>query len=57
MIDCFDPHEPFDPPHPYDTLYAPHPPAARVRWPIYGPADRYTRTKRSSTSARSTRAK
>jgi arylsulfatase A-like enzyme len=42
LIDCFDPHEPFDPPHPYDTLYAPNPPEARVRWPIYGSADRYT---------------
>lgn len=43
MIDCFDPHEPFDPPAPYDRLYNANPPAQRVRWPIYGPADRYTR--------------
>ncbi|GMV80818.1 MAG: arylsulfatase [Planctomycetota bacterium] len=42
-IDHFDPHEPFDPPAPYDTLYADgKPPAERVRWPIYGKADRYT---------------
>ncbi len=42
MIDCFDPHEPFDPPHPYDLMYAPDPPQERIRWPIYGAADRYT---------------
>lgn len=41
-IDCFDPHEPFDPPAPYDTMYADDPPAERIRWPIYGTADRYT---------------
>ncbi len=42
MVDCFDPHEPFDPPKPYDTLYASNPPEERIRWPIYGTADRYT---------------
>lgn len=42
MIDCFDPHEPFDPPPPYDTMYAENPPEQRIRWPIYGQADRYT---------------
>ena len=42
MIDCFDPHEPFDPPHPFDVMYAPEPPETRIRWPIYGPANRYT---------------
>jgi arylsulfatase A-like enzyme len=43
VIDNFDPHEPFDPPAPYDTMYLDGPPPAeRVRWPIYGKADRYT---------------
>lgn len=43
MIDHFDPHEPFDPPAPYDTMYCDgSPPAERVRWPIYGEASRYT---------------
>ncbi|MCZ6634356.1 MAG: sulfatase [bacterium] len=42
LIDCFDPHEPFDPPPPYDTMYASEIPEARIRWPIYGTADRYT---------------
>ena len=42
MIDCFDPHEPFDPPYPYDLMYNPNPPEQRIRWPIYGTADRYT---------------
>jgi arylsulfatase A-like enzyme len=44
MIDCFDPHEPFDPPPPYDTMYAHDPPEERIRWHIYGTADRYTDT-------------
>jgi arylsulfatase A-like enzyme len=38
MIDCFDPHEPFDPP---PALW-PRGVAAGVPWPIYGRADRYT---------------
>lgn len=42
FLDHFDPHEPFDPPAPYDALYADDPPDERVRWPIYGQADRYT---------------
>ncbi len=43
VIDHFDPHEPFDPPPPYDTMYCDGPPPReRVRWPIYGKADRYT---------------
>lgn len=42
-IDCFDPHEPFDPPPPYDTMYLDgKAPSERVRWPIYGKAERYT---------------
>ena len=41
FIDHFDPHEPFDPPAPYDTMYADDPPIERVRWPIYGRAERY----------------
>jgi arylsulfatase A-like enzyme len=43
MIDCFDPHEPFDPPAPYDHLYGePSPDGSRIPWPIYGSACRYT---------------
>ena len=42
MVDCFDPHEPFDPPYPYDLMYSLNPPEQRIRWPIYGAADRYT---------------
>jgi len=38
LIDCFDPHEPFDPPPPYDTRSVlPVPPDTdRVIWPTYG---------------------
>jgi len=42
MIDCFDPHEPFDPPPPYDTRYLPRPvppETNRVIWPSYGWTD------------------
>ena len=42
VVDNFDPHEPFDSPEPYASMYNPDPPAERVVWPIYGPADRYT---------------
>jgi arylsulfatase A-like enzyme len=37
--ECFDPHEPFNVPPPYDTLYGPHL-AGETYWPDYGPADR-----------------
>jgi arylsulfatase A-like enzyme len=39
MIDCFDPHEPFDPPPPWDTRYIPAwvpPETDKVIWPTYG---------------------
>ncbi|HET8524332.1 MAG TPA: sulfatase-like hydrolase/transferase, partial [Thermomicrobiales bacterium] len=39
MIDCFDPHEPFDPPPPYDTRYIPDSVPVgtdKVIWPTYG---------------------
>lgn len=40
MIDCFDPHEPFDPPPEYwPSGVAPN---GAIPWPIYGPSDRYT---------------
>ena len=42
MIDCFDPHEPFDPPAPYRQQYEDNPGKDRMTWPIYGPANRYT---------------
>ena len=38
LIDCFDPHEPFDPPAAYREGVAPD----AIPWPIYGSADRYT---------------
>lgn len=40
LIDCFDPHEPFDPPAEYGGGAAAG--AAGIPWPIYGRADRYT---------------
>ena len=40
LIDCFDPHEPFDPPLAYRE--AAGAPAGAIPWPIYGRADRYT---------------
>ncbi|MGI8915970.1 MAG: sulfatase [Chloroflexota bacterium] len=42
LIDCFDPHEPFDPPELYRRRYEDQPGAERILWPIYGPADRYS---------------
>ncbi|HEY8744292.1 MAG TPA: sulfatase, partial [Chloroflexota bacterium] len=42
LIDCFDPHEPFDPPEPYRQRYENQPGQDRMLWPIYGAADRYT---------------
>ncbi|HEV7216170.1 MAG TPA: sulfatase [Chloroflexota bacterium] len=42
LIDCFDPHEPFDPPEPYRRRYEDQPGQERMLWPIYGPADRYS---------------
>jgi arylsulfatase A-like enzyme len=42
LVDCFDPHEPFDPPEPYRQRYEDQPGADRMLWPIYGSADRYS---------------
>lgn len=42
MVDCFDPHEPFDPPEPYRRRYEDHPGEERMLWPVYGPASRYS---------------
>jgi len=36
MIDCFDPHEPFDPPSFYTDLYDPGYTGDEVTWPTYG---------------------
>lgn len=38
-IDCFDPHEPFDPPRHYVDLYDPGYEGDAVTFPIYGPSD------------------
>jgi len=40
-VECFDPHEPFNVPPPYDTMYGPHV-AGETYWPLYGRADRYS---------------
>ncbi len=40
VAECFDPHEPFNCPPPYDTMYGPHV-DGETWWPAYGPADRY----------------
>lgn len=36
MVDCFDPHEPFDPPQHYVDLYSPGYRGEQVIWPTYG---------------------
>lgn len=36
MIDCFDPHEPFDPPQHYTDLYDPAYGGEEIVWPTYG---------------------
>ncbi len=36
MIDCFDPHEPFDPPQYYTDLYDPGYEGEEITWPTYG---------------------
>ncbi len=36
MIDCFDPHEPFDPPRHYVDLYDPYYEGEETVWPTYG---------------------
>lgn len=42
MIDCFDPHEPFDPPQEYIDMYDPDFKGDSIIWPSYGKASRYT---------------
>lgn len=39
-VECFDPHEPFHVPPPYDTMYG-EPVENETYWPLYGRADRY----------------
>lgn len=36
LVDCFDPHEPFDPPEHYTDLYAPDYEGEEIIWPTYG---------------------
>lgn len=36
MIDCFDPHEPFDPPPEYRAIYLPEYDGPNIVWPNYG---------------------
>lgn len=36
LVDCFDPHEPFDPPRYYTDLYNPDYEGQEVIWPTYG---------------------
>ena len=36
LIECFDPHEPFDPPYPYNEMYNPGYTGDNVIWPTYG---------------------
>lgn len=42
MIDCFDPHEPFDPPPGYAEKYSQGYSGEKVIWPRYGDSARYT---------------
>ncbi len=39
LLDSFAPHEPFWPPHPYNTLYNPGYQGDQVVWPTYGVCD------------------
>lgn len=41
LIECFDPHEPFDPPEPYRSQVG-APLEGGIPWPIYGAASRYS---------------
>ncbi|OPZ23082.1 MAG: Arylsulfatase [candidate division BRC1 bacterium ADurb.BinA364] len=48
MLENFDPHEPWDCPDPYRTMYLDDPSLADPRrgftnWPLYGPFDRYSK--------------
>jgi arylsulfatase A-like enzyme len=42
MLEVFDPHEPFDPPFPYDEMYNPEYKGQRFIWPTYGKSDLYS---------------
>ena len=42
MLEVFDPHEPFDPPFPYDEMYNPDYKGQRFIWPTYGKSDLYS---------------
>lgn len=42
MIDCFDPHEPFDPPEGYAEMYNPGNDGESIIWPRYGDTAQYT---------------
>jgi len=43
LLEIFDPHEPFDPPFPYNEMYNPGYDGQRFIWPTYGKADRYSK--------------
>jgi len=43
MIDCFDPHEPFDPPLEYARKFLPEGWEELIKWPCYGNADRFSK--------------
>jgi arylsulfatase A-like enzyme len=43
VVDCFDPHEPWDPPRWYWELYDPGYEGQDLIWPPYGPTDDLTR--------------
>ncbi|MFO7900634.1 MAG: sulfatase [Planctomycetota bacterium] len=40
-VDCFDPHEPWDPPEPFRSMYVPHYDGEELIEPIPGPVDGY----------------
>lgn len=42
MIDCFDPHEPFDPPQKYIEMYDPDYNGESIIWPRYGNTNKLT---------------
>src|SRR5579864_991824 len=42
-VDCFDPHEPWDPPYPYDEMYNPGHEGEHVIYPAYGLENRLGR--------------
>lgn len=41
LLEVFDPHEPFDPPFPYNEMYNPGYQGDRFIWPTYGKSDIY----------------